>query len=499
MSDTIRNILYGACPYPLRSYWHRMEASALGSRLLTGAFWSFLGAVGSRLLSFAAFVVIARVLGKESYGQFGIVQSTVSMFAVFAGFGLGQTATKYVAELRDKEPARAGRIMGMAGMVALTTGAVIALILFISAPWLAKTTLAAPELAPALRIGALILLFEAMNGAQTGALAGFEAFKTTAKISIWTGIASFPAMVVGVYLGGLEGSVCGLLLSRIFNWSLNHLALRREAKRAAIPFVFLGTRQDFSVLWQFSLPAMLSGVMVSPTLWLCNAILVNQPGGYAQMGIFQAAATFQQVMLFVGGTLGAPLLPMLANMGGKESDRFARVNILSTWFLGAIPAVFLLGLPEIAQTVFGKGYEGADFARTFTLVVLSAGVIVYKQGLARVLAAYGLMWWGMLSNLFWAGTLIVCTWVLVPWGAIGYAGAYATAYGLNTILFIPLYTRKGLVPRNTLVSLEAAGIWLILGTGVITNFYFHAVALRLLYIPLASAAMCWLFHRLLKK
>ena len=174
MNRRMRDFFYGVCPSPLRFFWDRVESSDIGVRLVSGSFWSFSGAVVSRLLSLAAFVVIARVLGKEQYGQFGVVQSTISMFAVFAGFGLGQTATKYIAELRTTDPQRAGRIMGLAGLVALLTGVAFAAFLFIFAPWLAKTTLAAPELAPALRIGAFLLLFEAMNGAQVGALAGFE-------------------------------------------------------------------------------------------------------------------------------------------------------------------------------------------------------------------------------------------------------------------------------------------------------------------------------------
>lgn len=495
----IRNLFYGACPRPLQKFWHRIESSAIASRLVRGSFWSFFGAVVSRLLSLAAFVVIARVLGKETYGQFGVVQSTISMFAVFAGFGLGQTSTKYVAELRETDPLRAGRIMGMTGLVALLTGTSFAALLYIFAPWLAETTLAAPDLASALRIGAFIMMFEAMNGAQVGALAGFEAFRTTAVISVWAGIFSFPAMVVGVYLGGLEGGVLGLLFSRIFNWLLNHMALRRQAKRAGIPFVFKGTKSDFEVLWKFSLPAMLSGVMVSPILWVCNAILVNQPNGYAQMGIFHAASSFKHILLFIGSTLGAPLLPMLANMSGKKSERFSKVNILSTWFLGSISGVILLGCPEMAQSVFGKDFAGADFAKTFSLIVLSASIVIYKQGLARVLAAYGLMWWGMLSNMLWAAVLVISTWALISWGAVGYASAYVVAYATNTIIFIPLYTRKGLIPRNTLISMEAGGVWGILSVGVLLNLCAVTLPVRLIYIPFAVVLICWFFYRLFKK
>jgi len=37
------------------------------------------------------------LLGTVGFGELGVIQSTVGMFGVFAGLGLGMTATKYVA------------------------------------------------------------------------------------------------------------------------------------------------------------------------------------------------------------------------------------------------------------------------------------------------------------------------------------------------------------------------------------------------------------------
>jgi len=492
----ISSIFLPYLPASMQKAFGRVTSSPLAYRLAHGAFWSLLGAVIVRLLGLMSFVIVARVLGKAGYGQFGIIQSTIGMFGVFAGFGLGSTATKYVAELREKNPERAARIMGMTGTTAIVTGIVMASALFSFAPWLASNTLADPSLAPLLRISALTLIFEAQNGAQIGALSGFEAFRTTAKINMWVGLSSFPTMGLGVYLGGLEGAVWGLAVNRAFNWLLNHIALRREAGRANIPFALRGFRQEMPVLLNYSLPAMLSGIMVSPTLWICNALLVNQPGGYEQMGIFQASSSLQQIIFFLGNSLSAPLLPMLAKMIGQENAQLSRLNIISTWVLGAIPAVILIGLPEIALLIYGKEFESRQFINTFLLSIFCSSVIVYKQGLARVLSAYGLMWWGTLSNLFWAVTMVGFTSLFIGAGAFGYAKAWVCAYVLNTILFVPLYLKKGLVPKGTIVSIEALLIWSLLLIGIILNFMNFSVVWRLIYIPIAIIGMIWLFYRI---
>jgi hypothetical protein len=149
--------------------------------------------------------------------------------------------------------------------------------------------------------------------------------------------------------------------------------------------------------------------------------------------------------------------------------------------------------------LFGKGFTGPNFTNTFLLVVFCSSIVIYKQGMARILSAHGLMWWGMLSNLLWGVTLIGCTWLLVSWGAFGYAIAWVSAYVINTLMFLPLYTHKRLVPKGTIISLEALLIWALLVTGLTLSVLHLSLGWRLAFMPIAIAAMGWLFWRLLTK
>src|ERR1035437_1760311 len=150
-------------------------ADSLRGRFARGAVWSLIGAVISQGSNLAASVITARLLGREQFGEYGMIQSTVGMLGVFAGLGLGVTATKYVAEFRTLNPERAGRIIALGCAVAIVLGGLLALCLLAYAPVLAAKTLHAPGLADELRIASLLLFFNALNGAQTGALSGLEA------------------------------------------------------------------------------------------------------------------------------------------------------------------------------------------------------------------------------------------------------------------------------------------------------------------------------------
>ncbi len=356
----VKRAVHACCPSVLKPTLARIEASDIGYRLASGAFWSVAGAVISKGLGVVSSIVVARALGKIGFGELGIIQSTVMMFQLFAGFGLGLTATKYVAEYRSADPNKAGRIIGLAWIVTAVTGGICAILLVVLAPWLAAHTLAAPHLSGLLRITALALFISALNAAQGGALSGFEAFKTITTRNLIAGMLNFPIMIAGVLLAGLEGAVWATVISAAVNWILCHLAVRNEACRFHVPLTFTGCLQDLPLLWQFSLPAVLSGMMVVPVNWLCNTILVNQPRGYEEMGVFSVANQWGGILLSLSTVLMAPLLPLLSNMN-KDRQAFYRtmLPIQRIAQLGVLPsAVILMLLSYWIVIVYGSSFSG---------------------------------------------------------------------------------------------------------------------------------------------
>lgn len=456
---SIRSAVLAILPPFLHRHVARVEASPLGYRLAKGVFWSMAGAVISRGLMFVATVLVARMLGKTIYGELGMIQSTVGMFGVFAGFGLGLTATKHVAEFRQSDPDRAGRIIGLSGLFAMVTGGLMALGLFIFAPWLAEHTINAPHLSGVLRIGALILFINALNGAQTGALAGFEAFKTIAYVNLFVGLISFPILVSGVYFGGLTGAVWALTINLCVNWLLNHVALRKEARRYSVPFTFRDCSREWSILWSFALPAALAGSMVGPVNWACGAFLVNQPDGYGEMGIFSATIVFRRITLLIVGNLNQPLLSMACNVQLGSEGNLERINILSTWVIGLIVSLPLICFPMFPELLFGSEYKGKGFRITFALVMAYTCIQLYKNGLSRVLVARSLMWLSVLSNLLWGIVMLAVSYWAVQWGAQGLAFSFLVAYLASALPIMLICKRAGLIPRNTLFSLRAVSIW----------------------------------------
>ncbi|MCK4461120.1 MAG: oligosaccharide flippase family protein [candidate division Zixibacteria bacterium] len=440
---SIKSMASTYCPPFLRPAFDRIDNSPIGSRLTRGVFWSMAGAVISRGLMLAASVLVARMLGKTGFGELGMIRSTVGMFGVFAGFGLGLTATKHVAEFRTSDPNRAGRIIGLSGLFAMVTGGLMALGLFIFAPWLAAHTINAPHLATVLRIGTLILFINALNGAQTGALAGFEAFKTIAYVNLFVGLISFPILVCGTYFGGLTGAVWALAINLGFNWLLNHLALRKEARRHRVPFTFKQCSRELSVLWKFSLPALLGGVLVWPARWACNAMLVNRPEGYDEMGIFNAADQWYAIMLFLPGLLGSVILPVTSEQFSRKNTKqlmkivrlAIKINVLFVLPLVLLASIVSPYIMSLYGDGFTKGWP------TLIVALLTAGIIAGQMPVGQIITASGKMWIGFAMRSCWALTFIVATLILLDFGSLGLATARAVSYVVYTILTLGFVIR----------------------------------------------------------
>ncbi len=412
-------------------------AEPLRARFARGAFWAIIGTVISQGLLLASSVVVARFLGRQGFGELGIVRATVGMFGVLAGLRLGLTATKHVAEFRTSDPARAGRIVAFSSIAGTVFAAVGAGLLVVAAPYLATHTIRAPHLTPVLMIGAGLLFCNTLAGVQQGVLAGLEAFRAIAKVNVIRGVLSFPLMIAGVYLWGLPGVVGGIAVSGAVGCVVNHTVLRRETRKAGLHVTCRDLRREMPILWAFSLPAFLSAAMVGPVMWLVGAMLVRQPGGYAEMGLFEAANRWSRMLLVMPGLLGTVAVPImserLALNHGADTRRALRISMLANAVFVIPAALVIAGLSPWVMSLYG-----AEFTTGWPILmlVLGAAVLIALQTSAgQIITATGRMWTAAAMNFGWAVVLLGTCHVLLDrgWGALGMATAYLVGYGVHSV------------------------------------------------------------------
>lgn len=410
----------------------RFRNNPIAMRLARGVAWSTSGSLIARLIMLISSFILARILGASGFGAFGIIQSTSAMFQMLAIFGLGVTTAKYVAQHRVTEPSRAGAIIGFLLGISALTGAIAALALYACSPWLASKSLANPELSQLLRICAAMLMAATFNSVQTGALQGLEAFRQIAQLNVFNGIIFLLFCSTGVLIAGLPGTVWALAAAALISCIASHYVLVRQCRALGIKIKW-DHRGHTAILHRFALPALLGSAVVVPANWICNAILVNQKNGYAEMGVFNAANQWFTAIVFLPSILAGVLLPVLSEQSGRARSfrRILRASVAvnAAVVLPLLAAILIAG-PWIMKA-YGKGYAGGGV--TLTICVFTAALVALENPVGQILAATDKMWQGFAINAAWATVFLCSMYLLRNAGANGLAFSRLIAYAAHIL------------------------------------------------------------------
>lgn len=433
-------------PLPFQKGLERVLDSPLAGRLARGAFWSLLGSVLARVLSTTSWVIVGRMLGKEGFGEIGMIQNTVGMFATAAAFGMGMATTKYVAEYRSTDPERAGRFIALASATNFITSVVLSLVLWFMAPWLASETLSAPHLVWPLQISALLLFFGGIAGAPTGALGGFEAFKVMAHVNVIVGIASFPLLVLGTWWGGVQGALWGLIGSSALNTALFWIVYRKEVAKAGITVRFKGCWEEVRFFWDFNLPGTLNTLLAGVVLWAVGAMLVRGVEGFGGLGVYNAAQRIRFIPENLVGMLLTPVLPVLVNsFAQKDMTTYARTLVFA--FVISSVTIVPLALLQIASPwltllPYGSQFQGQEMS---VIIWLMVGTIAYSLmwPMGFIFASLGRVWFALGVGVLQGGAnLLLAAWLIPRFGSSGLAMSATLAAVIGSVPLLWLLYRE---------------------------------------------------------
>lgn len=335
-------------------------------RVLANTAWRAAADVGSKLISFAFYVLLARELGASGFGVFVLGLTLASILTVLAGFGQDPVLTREVARDRGRLDAYFANTIGLKLAVALPIlglAGLIGLALGTSSETLWTTLL--------LGIG---LLAEQL---ATTCFAVYQAFERLVYVPVVilvqralttaTAVAALlaGAGVVAVSALYLAGALVALLLS---------LALLQ--KRVARPRLEL-TPRTWPTLFAAAAPVGIATVFALLLFRADTAILaLFEPDSV--VGNYGAAFRLFESTLFVSWAVTAAVFPVLARLTAGSRISVARV------FEGALKLLAALTLPiavtatvlagPIVEAIYGDGFDDA----ALPLAVLGPAIVLYS-------------------------------------------------------------------------------------------------------------------------
>ena len=383
-------------------------------------------------IGFGASILISRGLGPEGRGIYYLPVVTAATVASFATLGLEQ-ANVFLFGTRAISIAR---LWAQGGFVALTLGALGA-VLLVAAPFAMPHTFAAspPLLWWIVAIGLPMTLHSqfaagllTLRGEVTWQFraAAVSAVLQTAGLVILFAIRRFvPATVLAV-------SVASTFLS----WLLIAGRLRAEG-----PWL----RLDPSLLREtLARSLVLHAGMVLLFLHLrADMFMLSSMAGAASLGIYSLSVTLAETVLLATDSVAIAILPRQMGNSLREAAmtalKAARINLLLS--AGLIAAWAVVGYPVIVFA-FGRPFAGAFLP----LLLLLPGMAF--MGMQRVCGGPVLRADRpgsivLINTLSLGCNVALNLWWIPAWGPAGAAAASTCSYAVGALLFLRWTARMG--------------------------------------------------------
>ena len=438
--------LYRASMATVNTTWminkikNKLKNAPILKRIASGAFWSIFGTASAKLIVLSAGIVCANILGKQGYGELGIVRSTINLFVVLGTVGLGITATKFISQYKNVDNRKVENIVNITTLFTFCSAVIITLLLFIFADYIATNTLSAPNLKNAIRFSSLLLFTTIMNGVFNGILAGYEKFKNIAINTFISSAIEGVLIIIGAYYWGVNGAIVGFGIGISSLMLFNSMKARSIFKKNGISLNILKIKKkDLSILYKFSIPAALSSFLVAPAYWVVRTILVRH-NGFGELGIFEAADQWRIIILFIPSALSNIILPILSSLTNTDKNDYKKALYINLGLNVSIAFVLATSVSLAGKYIMGAYGDG--FNETLPLVIIAFSTVFssFASVVGVSIVSRGKMWTSLMFNFLWSIMFISMTYIFVSngKGALGISLALLLSYVLHS-LFQSIY------------------------------------------------------------
>lgn len=430
------------------------EAQTLGKRAMRAAAWGYAGMLGKLAIQLGSQIVLARILGPETYGLFAIGAIVVSLANFFADAGIGAVLVQR-AEIDDALVMFVQTCQWLAGL--MVTG-----LLVVSAPLIAQF-FSEPRAVSIVRAMAAVCLLSAVASVPANLLRRRLDFKPLQ-------VAQVSGFFIGYVLVGIPCARAGLgVWSLALAWLVQAMVntfLLLMASRPPLGIRFSAPQSKEALV--FGGNAMLSNIFTW-TGTSIDKVIVGRFFSTSDLGLYNVANNLLSTAVAqVLSTLQAVLFSASSRVASDPAQiRRSLLGLLELGSLVLLPVFFsIAAIPEIVLgAIYGARWQAG--ASLLTPIALS-------------MAMYGIA--GMVTPLFWsinrvnvesriqlggaACILMAGVWAAQSGQVIQVAWVVAlciTARALLTILWLAQFTETSLADTaralraSTLVACLCAG------------------------------------------
>ena len=193
------------------------KASEMAKVSAKGSFHLLWGLVFSTVISSVATIFVARLLGSNQYGLYGIVLITPTLIGVFRDWGINSAMVRCTAQYLSEDRASEVRSIIVSGIVfEIALGVALSAVSFALSGYLAVNVFHRPEIASLIQIASISILASGLINAATAAFTGIEKMELNSVMLILQSIVKTAIMIGLVVLGfGTSGAILGYTVALV--------------------------------------------------------------------------------------------------------------------------------------------------------------------------------------------------------------------------------------------------------------------------------------------
>jgi len=425
------------------------------THFLKNAFWSLLGAVLLRSQIIIISIFLSQILPIHEFGKLGLIRSTIGTFTIFASVGVSIGATKFISEAVAQGPTYIKSWIRFSYFITCISACLISAAILVFAHSLSVSILKDGVLTSYLQLSAVIIFLTTILGTQIGILNGFQNFKKVALLNLYGTLLSIPLQIYLSWVLGITGFLIATAITTAIQIILYQLIIRNLLVKHKAYSAAKITRAQKRKFIDFSIPAALSGFLVTPVSWYCNTVLVKGNNGYSEMAFFEIANNWRMILIFIPATISQVVLPNITAIHEKiKIKKLLYFNILLNSIFSLVAcAAFILFSSYLLQ-LYGTQYLNGELA--FNILIASTFFVSIANVTGQLIAGKMKMWYGFILNTLWAVAIIALSIYFIQYrnlGAEGLALAYFCSYSFHTLMQVivfRLYFRNFKEPANKL-------------------------------------------------
>ena len=344
------------------------KASEMAKVSAKGSFHLLWGLVVSTVISSVATIFVARLLGSNLYGLYGIVMTAPMLIGIFRDWGINSAMVRYTAQFLSEGRASEVRNILVSGIVfEIIFGMALSAVCFGLSGYLAVNVFHRPQIASLIQIAAISILAGGLINAATAAFTGIEKMQLNSVMLIIQSIVKTVTMIALVVLGfGTSGAVLGYTIAIIvsgvvgvaFVWTqYRNLPKLSDAKLEIKAYI----KSMLTYGTPLSLSTIISGFQGQFYAFLLPIFYITDNTAIGNYGI---ATTFVVLISFFATPITTMMFPAFSKLNPqKDKETLQNVFQYSVKYaaLLVVPVaalVMCLAQPAVS-TLFGQTYSSA--------------------------------------------------------------------------------------------------------------------------------------------